>query len=355
MDKKLRNLLILVGILILLCVGYAVVGVVFREEETEAETADPAATDYLFRISEDGLTELSYTYDADGDGEAETWSFTLSAEDKSWRWRDDPNLPLNNAFFTTVDDTLLAVTAVKVLRDVTPERLAEYGLTSPAKTVTFIDAAGGPQWFCLGAYNAYNGTYCATLNGNTSTVYLLDGELYDTFEVALTSLVSYSDLPECKPEQLKSVTFVTGADTVTVTRTPLPAEEGAEAAYGWFRSVNGGEAVPVAKDLADSIDLLLGDMDYLSCMGVSESDFPAYGLDADTTRMTVVYDRLSEGETAETTFTLTLGGRDKYDYYYANPEGTTLTMLLGGSVWYKLMTYDDAHLAEGDAAETAAP
>jgi hypothetical protein len=52
------------------------------------------------------------------------------------------------------------------------------------------------------------------------------------------------------------------------------------------------------------------------------------------------------------TFTLALGSTDKYGYYYANPEGTTLTMLLGGSVFHKAMTYDDEHIAAGNAAET---
>ena len=39
MDKKLRNILILAGILVVLCVGYAVTGILFREETPE-ETDD---------------------------------------------------------------------------------------------------------------------------------------------------------------------------------------------------------------------------------------------------------------------------------------------------------------------------
>ena len=85
MDKKLRNLLILAGILVLLCVGYAVVGLVFPEEEADttaaAETAEPSQT--LFSVSEDGLTALSFTYDADGDGVAELWEYTRSADGES--------------------------------------------------------------------------------------------------------------------------------------------------------------------------------------------------------------------------------------------------------------------------------
>jgi hypothetical protein len=68
--------------------------------------------------------------------------------------------------------------------------------------------------------------------------------------------------------------------------------------------------------------------------------------------MTLVYTKTESGQEVEKTFTLTLGGNDKYGYYYANPEGTPLTMLLGGSVFHKVMTYDDEHIAAGDPVET---
>jgi hypothetical protein len=120
----------------------------------------------------------------------------------------------------------------------------------------------------------------------------------------------------------------------------------------WQRRVGEEAPVTVAADLAEKLDLLAGDMDYLTCYGVAESDFPKYGLHENTTVMTVVYKKTEGGEEVEKTFTLTLGGVDDYSYYYANPEGTTLTMLLGGSVFYQVMTYDDAHLAAGDRTET---
>jgi hypothetical protein len=110
--------------------------------------------------------------------------------------------------------------------------------------------------------------------------------------------------------------------------------------------------VQVAPDLASSLELLVGDMDYLACLGVREADFSEYGLHENTTAMTVAYEKTVSGVTEAFTFTLTLGSTDKYGYYYANPEGTTLTMLLGGSVFRKAMTYDDAHIAAGDATET---
>lgn len=101
MDKKLRNILVLAGVLILLCVGYAVAGLVFPKETPEdtaaAETSPEAAT--FLQITEDGLTALSYTYDKDGDGEAELWSFTRSADGETWHWADDPAVPLGSSAF----------------------------------------------------------------------------------------------------------------------------------------------------------------------------------------------------------------------------------------------------------------
>ena len=345
MDKKLRNILILAGVLVLLCVGYAVAGIIFREEEPEttAEDVTSAPTETFFNVTEDGLTALSYTYDGDGDGEAEIWSYTRSADDV-WHWAGDESVPLSSSAFYGYSSTLYGLTVVSTITGVTEDQLAEYGLTDPAKTVTFTDGVYGAQSFCIGAYNTYNATYCAYKNGDKSTVYLLDGEFYSEFELSVESLVYHDDLPAFKPEALVSFTLVQGDKTVVLSR---GVEDGKAV---WARSVNGEAPVTVASDLADSLELLVGDMDYLVCYSVKESDFAAYGLDENTVTMTVVYEKTVSTVTEELTFTLTLGGTDKYGYYYANPEGTTLTMLLGGSVFSKVMTYDDAHLSEGDVA-----
>ncbi|MBQ4112323.1 MAG: DUF4340 domain-containing protein [Clostridia bacterium] len=351
MDKKLRNILILAGILILLCVGYAVVGLVFPEEETETtdgqdngETSRP-----LLTVTEDGLTALSFTYDADGDGAAELWAYTRSADGETWSWADDPAVPLSGSAFYGYSSTLASITSVKTITDVSEAQLEEFGLKEPRKTITFTDAVGGTQGFCVGAYNTYNGTYCAYKQGNPHTVYLLEGEFYPEFERGVTSLVSFDDLPSFAAEALVSLTLADGTRTVTVTRS-TPQDTASPAV--WYRSVDGAAPVAIASDLGGSLELLTGDMDYLTCYSVKAEDFSEYGLDGDTLRMTVIYKKTVEGEEREVTFTLTLGSTDKYGYYYARPDGTTLTMLLGGSVFHKVMTYDDGQISAGDAAET---
>lgn len=351
MDKKLRNVIILGGVLALLCIGYAVVGLVFPEGETQP--ADTTAEDVssltpLFNVTEDGLTKLSFTYDKDGDGEAEVWSYTRSEDGESWHWDEDPAVPLSSSAFYGYSSTIYGLSVISRVENVTSEQAAEYGLDKPVKTVVFTDGVYGEQSFWIGAYNTYNATYCLCKNGDTSTVYMVDGEFYSEFEIPVESLVYHDDLPAFKPEALVSLTLEGEGRTVTVTR---GAKENGETL--WSRSVDGEAPVAIASDLSDSLELLVGDMDYLVCYAVSEERYAEYGLSEDTIRMTVVYTKSAEGVDSEVTFTLTLGGTDKYGYYYANPEGTTLTMLLGGAVFNKLMTYDDAHIAAGDTpAET---
>ncbi|MBR5124824.1 MAG: DUF4340 domain-containing protein [Clostridia bacterium] len=344
MDKKLRNLLILGGILVLLCVGYAVAGLVFPDEtpeETEAVQTD--TTMALFPVTEDGLTALSFTYDKDGDGVAELWSYTRNTADDTWSWTEDGSVPLSSSAFYGYSSTLAGVTSIKTLTGVTAEQLAEYGLTEPAKTITFTDRVVGTYTFCIGAYNAYNGTYCAYRNGDTSTVYLVEGDFYSEFERSTESLVYHDDLPSFKADELVSLTMTQGDRTVVVTRTVSESVQTV-----WMRSVNGASATPIADGLGDSLELLVGDMDYLTCYGLKTSDFEAYGLHENTIQMTVVYRKTVSSVEEEKTFTLTLGGTDKYGYYYCNPKDTTLTMLLGGSVFSKVMTYDDEKLSLGD-------
>ena len=69
MDKKLRNILILVGVLALLCIGYAAVGLIFPEEDTQASdttAASDTSLTPLFDVTEDGLTYLTYTNENEG-------------------------------------------------------------------------------------------------------------------------------------------------------------------------------------------------------------------------------------------------------------------------------------------------
>ena len=172
--------------------------------------------------------------------------------------------------------------------------------------MTFTDKVYGAQSFCIGAYNTYNGTYCAFKNGDKTTVYLLDGEFYAEFEYPVESLVYHDDLPAFKPEALVSLTLTQGERTVTLTREVSGEEETI-----WLRSVNGEAPVTVASDLADSLELLVGDMDYLTCYSVRESAFSEYGLLENTIRMTVVDTQTAEGEEVTETFALTRGGYDK--------------------------------------------
>ena len=58
MDKKIRNLLILVGILAVLCIGYAVTGILVPDEVPAGEAETEEGTTVLFRVTEDGLTAL---------------------------------------------------------------------------------------------------------------------------------------------------------------------------------------------------------------------------------------------------------------------------------------------------------
>ena len=352
MDKKIRNLLILVGVLVALCIGYAVTGILVPDEPPADKPETEEETTALFRVTEDGLTALAFTYDKDGDGTAELWNFVRSEDGKEWKWTGDGTVPIGSSPFYSFSTTLASAVSVNTLRNVTEERLAELGLVAPRKTVYFTDAVGGEQSFCIGAYNAYNGTYCVCVGDDRTTVYLVSGDLFDAFEKPIESLVAYDDLPTCKPDALMSLTLEQGDRTVVLRRSIPGADSAPQEEAFWERTVNGGGAVRIADDLADSLDLLLGDMDYLVCYSISKSDFPEYGLDQNTTRMTVRYQKLVGGEEVETTFTLTLGGTDKYNYYYANPDRTSLTMLLGGSVFHKVLTYDDERVAVGDATET---
>ncbi len=350
MDHKARNVILLAALLVCLVIGYAVVTVFVPEEETTSD-APTQVTVALFRVTENGLTALSYTYDSDDDGTPELWSYRYDAEIASWLWTEDEHVPLGASTFYSASETLANATGTILATDLPAERLADYGLDVPQKEITFTDAAGGTQSFCLGAYNAYNATYCATVNGDTSTVYMLDSALFAAFDVPIEQMVYVDDLPNCKAEDLRTITLQTPDHLVTLTHTTL-TEDGGEVLV-WFRTVDDGEPVRVAAELAEKIDtMLFGDLVYLGCYSVDVADFADYGLNGNTTTMTVVYDKAIGGKLVEKTFTLTLGHTDAYHYYYVNPADTPVIMLLGGDIWHQLITCDDAAVSGGESIST---
>lgn len=359
MDKKIRNLLILIIILALLVIGYVIVRSVVREGGGAAESETDATPDAIpvVTVDEKTFSHLAYTHDADGDGVAERYAFTRGA-DGLWVCDERPDIPLDGRYFTYVCEFLNGLTAARVLTDQTEEQLAGYGLTKPQKTV-WISDENGVQTVFIGAYNAYNGTYCISLGSLPGRVLFVNADIGEAFGYGLTDLVLCDDLPAdgaITADTVRSVTYTKGDRTVVLTY-DYAAFDGDGVGVGdrvWTRTVNGGEPVTVDATLGQSLLTLLGGMDYLTCESVDEEELAAHGLNGEAAVMVITWvekatedDNSTDGEAQEVThaFRLTLGDLNEYGYYYVNPTDTTLTMLLGGSAFAKLFTYDDADIA----------
>jgi hypothetical protein len=129
----------------------------------------------------------------------------------------------------------------------------------------------------------------------------------------------------------------------------------------WVRSVDGGEFTEIPSAVANALTKLMTGMEFLSCTSIYESKLSEYGFEktedgiVGKAEMTVTYrtkTRILDETTNEVvikwdehSFKLSLGDANDYNYYYVNPEGTNITVLLGGSAYYKVFTMTDSQLA----------
>ena len=340
MDKKIKTIVVLMLTLAGLCVGFACIALWFSGDTPDDTTQQQTGSTTIFTLDPTTLQSLAYTFDKEGDGVAELWSYTCD-ENGAWHWVDDESVSLSSSAFSTLTETITTIAASRTLTHVTAEEFETYGLKNPAKAIRVKDALYGEQAVYFGAFNAYNQTYYVSLGDNTSTVYMVSADIYSMFEYAVESLVSFNDLPgELKEPQIVSLTYQKGETSLTITPRQLyetvtgEAGTGEEettttitAGFAWDVVTQSGETYTLDKSLAQTLVSHVTQMNYLGCLAATTATDKTYGFDQETATMTLVYlDNAGE----QHTFTLTLGGKTDYGYYYARPQGTNYVMLLGG-------------------------
>lgn len=176
--KRGSKLLILCGVLVVL--GACYFGV-------RQLTADPDADEEGIALAApEALTQLSWTDDSG--------TLTLESGEDGWTWADDAAFPLDQ---TVPEDMTAALSSASASRQIdAPESLEDYGLDEPVLTISALDEDGTEYTYAFGNLNDMTGEYYLLYNGDESTVYLMDSQLYDAFSMDLYDMVEMEDLPE---------------------------------------------------------------------------------------------------------------------------------------------------------------
>ncbi len=243
----------------------------------------------LISISADDASTVSWTTDS---GEL---AFT-KGEDGSWTYEADDAFPVSTTEIENLLASFTELTSSYTIEEA--EDTDQYGLDDPVCTIS-LTADDTEYTIELGGYSTMDSQRYASIgDGN---VYLLDEDLYETFDLELSSLIQNDTLPNF--DSISSVTF-SGLADYTFTKED-------DSTLSWCESdTYYTDGNPLDTDKVDSyISTIryLGLTEYAT-YNATEEELEAYGLDDPVLTAEIAYtDENEDGDAEDGTFTIALG------------------------------------------------
>lgn len=207
--NKSLPLFILVGVLLVLVIGYAALS--SANAQKEAEEAAAAAEDTTIMLAEmdaTAITELRYRY-----GEND-W-ITLTQSGGVWTWAEDAHYPLNQ---TTAAGLGSAIASIGAIRTVDEGEAADYGLDEPICEIHVRYGEGTTYKYAIGDRNSFNDAYY--FRDDDGAFYMIASGLLTYFQTDLDDmLVLDTALATLSDGDIVSVTVTDGEKSSTYTQT----------------------------------------------------------------------------------------------------------------------------------------
>lgn len=302
--KQKRTLQLLVGIVVALLVLLAAI-LAFHAHKAKQEAADASSSADSMADASAEYTGLTYN-----NGTA-TLSFSLD-KDGNWYWEGDPAFPLDSDDVTQIVNTF---SALKPDQTITKgDTLEAYGLDEPAITLTATESNGVQVTFALGNAVSGNAGYYLLLNGDQSTVYVVDNALHDELSKGINDMMKLPDLPVLTEERISSIavsgkvqTKLTSSVETTQADSSAGASSAASSSAGSSTSViwNSGNTDVTSNETAKALVSEISAMNIASCVDYKPTDKAASLCGFDTPRAVLTVHYTNDKGQAES-YTLTI-------------------------------------------------
>lgn len=174
--KKVSNLYILSGILVLLCIATFAVSR-FEENMEQIQNSDAI----ILELSEESVTALSWEYGSN--------SLAFHKEDR-WFWNDDAAFPVDQEKMSELLEMFAEFGVSFIIENVTD--YSPYGLNSPICTIS-LTADGQEYTVALGDYSELDqNRYVSIGDGN---VYLVRNDPLDLYDAVLDDVIDHDETP----------------------------------------------------------------------------------------------------------------------------------------------------------------
>lgn len=174
MEKQKKQLLLLLGVLVLVVAAWFGVSLIPEEDETE-ETMSYQVSD----LEKDAVTKLTYT------NEQGTFSFIKEGEE--WSYEADKNVDIEESTIENMIGKLASYASENQITEV--EELSTYGLDEPKYTILLSDGTTSYTMF-VGDYNTTTYTYYMCLENDPATVYTVKSSDVAVYGNVLEDLIA---------------------------------------------------------------------------------------------------------------------------------------------------------------------
>ena len=182
MKRSVKSL----ALLLVLCLF---VGGYVLAQHLNQDTAQVSQTEGSFALTEhtaDEISSLQYT-------RSEVDYHFIHAGGEEWQLADNAAFPLDADAVQTMADKLVSMKGVRKLTDGIV--LSDYGLDTPAFTVTVNWSDGSSTCYAMGNATPFDDGYYLNLDGDGSTIYVISTSLTSIFSKTMNSLAVKETIP----------------------------------------------------------------------------------------------------------------------------------------------------------------
>lgn len=290
--KRAKRLVILIAALVV--VVAALIIFTGRTDEGPAPSEDSSIS---LAIDRGGISELRWSYQGADVG-------LKLGGDGLWFYEDDPAFPLDQKFPEAMLSALDALAATTRLSD--PGELSDYGLSSPALTVT-VTSGGTDTLISIGDLSSVTNTYYLTISTDDS-VYMTGDTVVSAFSYGLLQLVEIDTYDSM--DEIAEFTIEKDGEAIKI------AYDVSEDAVYFYTGAEGNDLPLDTYETTKIKNSILG-VSWIECVNYNASpdSLADYGLD-DPDTVTVRYFTGSDENREERSVVFQFGSGDA-EYRYA--------------------------------------
>ncbi len=299
MKKKTKNLLLLVGMMVVLLIGYVAIDLFLEADAKQQEEASNANLE-LIEFKVEDISFYSY--------ENTEYDIGFHVTGDTYVHYEDEQFPVNK---TKVSSQLEALTNLKAFQEIPFTDKAEFGFDAPQIKWMVTLSDGVTRTFALGEKALLQEAYYF-LDEENNKIYLVDTDIYTMFNCSWSDLVQKEDLILVGTDQIREVTVEKEGELAI----KIHYEEQLE--HPWQLTTKegtiDGDTNAVVSALGIFNSYIIRAVYKYDC-----NEFSPYGLETPSMVTTVTY---MDGE-EEKTLVFEFGDLREDSYYYLRVNGSS--------------------------------